>query len=309
MNARTSILAAANPIFGRYDKSKNLQKNINISPPIMSRFDLFFVICDESSQSHDSNLCEFMIRMHREKDNALSKRYDTKTIRFYMSVAKKIKPRLTREAAEKGFPLDIHIIYGSRDPRDMLFGEELEALAAENPRITVDTVISEPPEEWRGLCGFINREMISDLVGPVEGKTFFICGPPEMHPLCGGALEALGVPPRLIRREAYGPPADVTLEPGWPSAVRPDTEFEVVEERCGRSLKARAAEPLMNALEREGILLPALCRAGECGACRTRLVSGEVFAPERVGLRYVDMRSGYIHPCMSYPIADLRIRI
>ena len=216
---------------------------------------------------------------------------------------------MTREAAEKGFPLDIHIIYGSRDPRDMLFGEELEALAAENPRITVDTVISEPPEEWRGLCGFINREMISDLVGPVEGKTFFICGPPEMHPLCGGALEALGVPPRLIRREAYGPPADVTLEPGWPSAVRPDTEFEVVEERCGRSLKARAAEPLMNALEREGILLPALCRAGECGACRTRLVSGEVFAPERVGLRYVDMRSGYIHPCMSYPIADLRIRI
>jgi DNA replication licensing factor MCM6 len=101
LNARTSILAAANPIFGRYDKSKNLQKNINISPPIMSRFDLFFVICDESSQSHDSNLCEFMIRMHREKDNALSKRYDTKTIRFYMSVAKKIKPRLTREAAEK----------------------------------------------------------------------------------------------------------------------------------------------------------------------------------------------------------------
>lgn len=46
LNARTSILAAANPLFGRYDKTKNLQKNINISPPIMSRFDLFFVICD-----------------------------------------------------------------------------------------------------------------------------------------------------------------------------------------------------------------------------------------------------------------------
>ena len=49
LNARTSILAAANPLFGRYDKSKALKQNINISPPIMSRFDLFFVLCDESN--------------------------------------------------------------------------------------------------------------------------------------------------------------------------------------------------------------------------------------------------------------------
>ncbi len=46
LHARTSILAAANPIFGRYDKSQSLRKNINISPPIMSRFDLYFIICD-----------------------------------------------------------------------------------------------------------------------------------------------------------------------------------------------------------------------------------------------------------------------
>eukprot|EP01016_Furgasonia_blochmanni_P045362 TRINITY_DN6380_c0_g1_i1.p1 TRINITY_DN6380_c0_g1~~TRINITY_DN6380_c0_g1_i1.p1 ORF type:complete len:124 (-),score=39.02 TRINITY_DN6380_c0_g1_i1:60-431(-) len=41
LNARASILAAANPIFGRYDKSKSLRYNLDISAPIMSRFDLF----------------------------------------------------------------------------------------------------------------------------------------------------------------------------------------------------------------------------------------------------------------------------
>ena len=46
LNARTSILAAANPLMGRYDKSKSLKHNLNISAPIMSRFDLFFVVCD-----------------------------------------------------------------------------------------------------------------------------------------------------------------------------------------------------------------------------------------------------------------------
>ena len=67
LNARTSVLAAANPLFGRYDKSKNLKQNLNISPPIMSRFDLFFVVCDESNYSADANLCDFLINMHRGK--------------------------------------------------------------------------------------------------------------------------------------------------------------------------------------------------------------------------------------------------
>jgi len=47
LNARTSILAAANPIGGRYDKAKSLRQNIQMSAPIMSRFDLFFVLIDE----------------------------------------------------------------------------------------------------------------------------------------------------------------------------------------------------------------------------------------------------------------------
>ena len=50
LNARTSILAAANPIGGRYDRTKSLKMNINLSAPIMSRFDLFFIIVDECNE-------------------------------------------------------------------------------------------------------------------------------------------------------------------------------------------------------------------------------------------------------------------
>lgn len=46
LNARTSILAAANPKFGRYDRTKDLKYNVDITPPLMSRFDLFFVVFD-----------------------------------------------------------------------------------------------------------------------------------------------------------------------------------------------------------------------------------------------------------------------
>ena len=53
LNARASILAAANPIYGRYDRTKSLRFNVDISPPIMSRFDIFFVIFDEKNDDED----------------------------------------------------------------------------------------------------------------------------------------------------------------------------------------------------------------------------------------------------------------
>ena len=53
LNARTAILAAANPINGRYDRSRPLRQNVVISAPIMSRFDLFFVIFDEKRDDED----------------------------------------------------------------------------------------------------------------------------------------------------------------------------------------------------------------------------------------------------------------
>jgi DNA replication licensing factor MCM6 len=101
LNARTSILAAANPIFGRYDKSKALKNNINISPPIMSRFDLFFVICDEADNLHDLNLARFIVDLHSRKNinQPIVSTYTYEMIKKYITVAKKIKPRLTYEAA------------------------------------------------------------------------------------------------------------------------------------------------------------------------------------------------------------------
>lgn len=53
LNARTSILAAANPIGGRYDRRRTLRQNIAMTAPIMSRFDLFFVILDECDEAAD----------------------------------------------------------------------------------------------------------------------------------------------------------------------------------------------------------------------------------------------------------------
>lgn len=215
---------------------------------------------------------------------------------------------IMRDVVKNKLPVKIHLIYGSRDPADVIYREELTKMAAENDNIVVDLVISEPPAGWGGLCGLLDASTIIDLTGSVEGKTFFICGPNQMYPFCGGALIDVAVPRRLIRREVYGPLRDIAGEIDWPGED-PAREFTVREARSGLEFKAAAGEPLLNSLERAGLEVPAVCRAGECTYCRTRLLEGRVYAPERVRPRWADTKFGYIHPCMSYPLSDLVVRI
>ena len=205
-------------------------------------------------------------------------------------------------------PLRIHLLYGSRRPDDVIFGTELAQLAEQHPGLSVSPIISEPPPGYEGLIGFLDAQAIREQVGDLTGKTVYICGPNVMYGFCLEALTELGVPMHKIKRELYGPPEDVTQEPGWPQALDPGTLFEVEVE--GReTIRAVAGEPLLNSLERYGIVVPAVCRAGECSACRTRLLSGRVFQPAGTGLRESDREHGYIHACVSYPLENLRIRI
>jgi len=215
---------------------------------------------------------------------------------------------MIREVVEQKLPLKIHLLYGSRSSDDIIFADELKQIASTHPNIKVDFVISEPPTGWSGLCGLLDAGTILSAVKPVEGKTFYICGPAPMHGLCEGALESIGVPHRRIRKEAYGPADDVTLEAGWPG-ISPDDRFQVCEEKSGKIFTAKAGEPLMVSLERAGLVIPSACRSGECALCRTRLVSGKVFMPLRVHRRWSDEQAGYIHPCMSYPLENLHIKL
>lgn len=207
----------------------------------------------------------------------------------------------------------IHLLYGSRVPDDVIFGDELAALARQHPHLRYSLVISEPQPGYEGLAGFLDADLIRSQIGDVQGKTFYICGPNVMYDYCLGALTELGAPAHKIKRELYGPPDDVVKEPGWPQDLSADTLFDIEVELSAsadrRAIRAAAGEPLLNSLERYGIVVPALCRAGECSACRCRVLSGRVFQPAHTGLRESDRQHGYIHACVSYPLEDLSIQI
>ena len=98
LNARTSILAAANPVGGRYNRKTTLRANINMSAPIMSRFDLFFVVLDECDESIDRHLAEHIVGVHRLRDEAVQPEFSTEQLQRYIRFARTFKPEFTPEA-------------------------------------------------------------------------------------------------------------------------------------------------------------------------------------------------------------------
>lgn len=99
LNARSSILAAANPINGRYDRTRSLRFNVDISAPIMSRFDLFFVVFDEKRDDEDFQIAQHIVNMHRLKEESLHPEFSTENLQTYIKFCRTIKPRFTKESA------------------------------------------------------------------------------------------------------------------------------------------------------------------------------------------------------------------
>jgi ferredoxin-NADP reductase len=215
---------------------------------------------------------------------------------------------MVREVAEKNSDRRIHLIYGSDSPDDVIFAEELNKRADKHGNFTWDLVISSPPDGYQGLTGFITADLLRDILGDLSTKMFYLCGPEAMYTFCEKELSSLGIPGKKIRIEMYGPPKEVSLQPGWPEEVEADAVFKVAV-RGNKTIQAKATEPLMISLERAGIVIPALCRSGECSLCRTKLISGKVYQPQGVKLRKSDRQFGYIHACMAYPIDDLEIML
>lgn len=213
---------------------------------------------------------------------------------------------MIKDVLERKLDYRFHFIYASSYIQDVIFEKELRTLASEHENFTLTEIISRPPEGFNGLTGHVTKERLLEILGKIDHKMFYVCGPTSFNVFCQEQLALLNVPPRFIRIEANGPPKKPETLKGWPSDVLATNEITVTVRGKG-SFIARVDEPLLNSLERNGYGAENACRSGECSLCRVKLVRGSVFNPAEAHLRKSDYQFGWIHACVAFPTEDIEI--
>ncbi len=223
---------------------------------------------------------------------------------------------MLRDISERMLPINVTLIYGCLTEDDILFREELEDLQKRRPNFNFTCILSEPNDSWKGECGFISNEVISNSIGPIDKKFFYIVGNRDMYHYIKGELDTLGVKQHRMIYEVYGIPDDITTIEGWSNEIDKSKKVKIKIDFFKEGLKQTeeieglCSEPILVSLERAknlNILIDSGCRSGTCGLCRTKLISGDVFMAPEVHMREMDHIYGFIHPCISYPISDIHL--
>ncbi len=210
-----------------------------------------------------------------------------------------ITPGLAMAYEAKNYRLTI--LCGANTEEEIYLRDRLESSVGENVRLVY--VIK---DGGRGLpCekGFITADIIKKYMG--EDPTFFICGPKPMIEAMVLELDKLGIPKRRIRIE---PPSIHGVPSSLPVPEKEAFELTLHIGTMVRRIPARFDEPLLTAFERAGILVHNSCRAGSCGYCRVKALTGTChYLPSLDGLRAADKEMGYVHSCSAFPTSDMEL--
>ena len=186
------------------------------------------------------------------------------------------------------------IFYGAKTEEDLIFKTELDALKSD--KINVIYVLSN--EKKAGYeSGFIGAEIIEKYVS--GDFTVMMCGPQAMYAFLDKELTKFNLPLRRTKKEANTVGMRDVKEAHYKITVKIGFNTYTVD--------ADSRETVLTALERAGLNVPAKCRAGGCGFCHAKLISGKFTIPGADKRRLADSKFGYFHPCCSYPDSDMEM--
>ncbi len=172
---------------------------------------------------------------------------------------------MVRALAADGMPVPLTLVYWSRHRDEFCFVEELRALAARHPAFQLRLVLTgEAAADADESEGRISDALLSGLVDGLGERQVMACGP-------GGFVEAAQA---LLANRVQGFQAEAFTLPAAP--VVDEGEVALTLSRSGRTLMVSRGQPILAALEAQGIKPASGCRMGLCNTCACGQSSGSV---------------------------------
>ncbi len=189
----------------------------------------------------------------------------------------------------------IDLVYAARTRADVIFADRLAKLEGDHPGLRITRVLSRPDAEFDGLRGRLDPEQAAALLTDRPGAEIYLCGPEELMAGVTAALLADGVPAGRIHSERfYAAARHTTPLPTLPQPI----EFR----RSNLTVVAQPGETILDAGLRNGVNIDFSCTVGGCGACKVRMVSGDVSIDEPNCLTDAEKADGYTLGCSAYAL-------
>ena len=199
----------------------------------------------------------------------------------------------------------IHLIFAAKTEADIIFREELASLQERFPNLKVTITLTQADgSSWQGERGRITSEWLGRVVGDIASQRVHICGPDAMMEAVVAMLRELGVPNNQIKLESFtrATVAGTKAEPP-PEVALPTKSEEVAASvtfaKSGKSKPMTRKHTVLDASEDLGVDIPYDCRAGVCGTCKTKLISGRVVMDVEAALEGDDRANNIILACQA----------
>ncbi|QIX94479.1 NADH oxidoreductase [Cedecea sp. FDAARGOS_727] len=179
---------------------------------------------------------------------------------------------------------DVQVIYNVRSPQDVIFADEWRNYPV--------TLVAETNAAHGFISGRLSRELLA-AVPDIAARTVMTCGPAPYMELVEREVKQLGV--TAFYQEKFFTPASAPAQGGLKfMTLQPMREFY-----------APVGSTLLTALESNSVPVNAACRAGVCGCCKTKVISGDYSVTSTMTLTEEEIADGYVLACSCQPQGDL----
>ncbi len=239
---------------------------------------------------------------------------------------------MTRWAQDTLANCDIVFLHSARTVDDIIFRQELEAIAAQMPNFRLVVTLTQPPASrpWMGFSGRISEALLNMVVPDLIQRAVYVCGPEGFMSATRALLETMQFPMQHYQEESFGSrssrkAAAKTVEmsfwqvkpetvplingkglPGDRPTVNPACQAETPRvhfQQSGQTIETDGDTPLLEIAEAAGVSIRHACRMGACGACKVRLHQGQVrYESPPAALTDKDQAAGYALACVALPV-------
>ena len=226
---------------------------------------------------------------------------------------------ITRTLRDLGLNTQIHFVYSARHAGDLIFRDELLALAAQDENFHLTLLLEAMPNESvpdeamplagsRWVAGRLQAELLAELTAGLADYQIYLCGPSGYIDAVHGLLadpRYAGVP---LYEERFTAAASTPISEAASSEAT-SAEFALSVPAFGSDSTIAAHETLLDALEREGLPIIGACRAGVCGSCKCKVEAGSVESSSTLALTPEQVAEGYVLACSSKATSDLQLTL